>query len=421
MAMVASAAAATPSAAAAPPGHWVDTWTAMPQLTESTNLPSPPFNETGLVFFNTTIRQTLHMSIGADTIRLRISNAFGVTNLPITAVTIALPLNGGVGVSAIEPHTLQKVTFSGDTSVSIPNGALVISDPINFHIEPQSMITITLYTAEGQTTNDITSHPGSRTTSWWSFGNFVDAANMTDPSTQNEEHWFFLSAVEAWAPTTSSAFAIVGDSITDGRESTDNGNNRWPDLVLARMQKNSATQNIAVVNQAAGGNRILADGLGPNALGRIDRDVLAQSGVKFAMIFEGVNDIGVADPTPEAQQEIGDSLIWAFKQIAARIHAFNIPFFAATITPFSGNATIQPYSNPVREATRQRVNAFIRTSDIFDAVIDFDKVVADPNQPDMLNPEFDSGDFLHPNVAGYTAMANAFPLDIFNIQPHFGP
>lgn len=179
------------------------------------------------------------------------------------------------------------------------------------------------------------------------------------------------------------------------------------------MQKNPATANIAVVNQAAGGNRILADGLGPNALGRIDRDVLAQSGVQFAMIFEGVNDIGTAAPDVASQQAIGDSVIWAFKQIATRIHTLNIPLFAATITPFSGDPTIQPYSDPRREVTRQRVNAFIRTSGVFDAVIDFDKVVADPANPSQLNPKFDSGDFLHPNVAGYQAIADAFPLDIF--------
>lgn len=223
----AAAAAASPSAAAAvQPGHWVDTWTTMPQLTESTNLPPPPFNETGLVFFNSTIRQTFHMSIGGDIIRLRFSNNFGVTNLPLTQVTIALPTDDGVGVPTIVPDTLQQVTFSGLSSVSIPNGALIVSDPIRFPIKPQSMITVTLYTAEGQTTNDITSHPGSRTTSWFANGNHVNAANITDPSTQNEEHWFFASAVEVWSPTTSSAFAIVGDSITDGRESTDNGNNR---------------------------------------------------------------------------------------------------------------------------------------------------------------------------------------------------
>ena len=189
---------------------------------------------------------------------------------------------------------------------------------------------------------------------------------------------------------------------------------RWPDLLLAKMQQNAATKNIAVANQAAGGNRILADGNGPNALGRIDRDVLAQSGIKYAMIFEGVNDIGVADATVEAQQAIGDSLINAFEQMITRIHTFGIPFFAATITPFGApNNTIQPYSSPIREATRQRVNDWIRYNSSFDAVIDFDKVVANPNDPSQLDPKYNSGDYLHPGVPGYEAFANIFPLDLF--------
>lgn len=182
------------------------------------------------------------------------------------------------------------------------------------------------------------------------------------------------------------------------------------------MQKNPATSLISVNNQAAGGNRILADGLGPNALGRIDRDVLSQSGLKYAMIFEGVNDIGVADATTAAQQLIGDQVISAFQQIITRVHAAGVPIFAATITPFgapANDSSIQPYSSPVREVTRQRVNTWIRTSGMFDAVIDFDKVVADPAIPSQLNPTFNSGDFLHPNVAGYTAMAAAFPLGLF--------
>ncbi|KAF8200192.1 SGNH hydrolase-type esterase domain-containing protein [Pholiota molesta] len=394
-------------------GHWVDTWTSMPQLTEPANLPNPPFNQTGLVFPNSTIRQTLHMSIGAEQIRLRISNVFGGSDLPITAVTIALPVNGSAGVSAIQKNTLKTVTFSGDASVQIPNGALVVSDPLNFPVQPQSMITVTIYTAQGQTTNSITSHPGSRTTSWFSFGNFVSAENLTDSSLQSVAHWYFLSAVEAFVPQSSGALALIGDSITDGRGSDTDKNNRWPDLVLAKMQKNPATKNIAVVNQAAGGNRILADGLGPNAFGRIERDVLAQSGIKYAMIFEGVNDIGTADATEAAQQLVGDRLIWAFKQIVARLKTANLPVFAATITPFSGDPTVQPYSSPVREATRHRVNAFIRTSGIFDAVVDLDKIVGDPANPSQLNPQFDSGDFLHPNVAGYQAIADAFPLGIF--------
>ncbi|KAJ7906323.1 putative extracellular GDSL-like lipase/acylhydrolase [Mycena leptocephala] len=387
----------------------------MPQLTESTNLPPPPFNGSDSVFFNSTIRQTLHMTIGGDEIRVRFSNAFGVNDLQITAATVALPVGGVSGASEIVTTTLKTLTFSGSPSFIVPNGALVVSDPIAFPIKSQLTITVTLYLAQGQPGFSVTSHPGSRATTWISFGNLVQAENMTGSSTTSLAHWYFVSAVETFSPS-ASAFVVVGDSITDGRGSDTDKNNRWPDLVLARMQKNPATSQISVNNQAAGGNRILADGLGPNALGRIDRDVLSQSGVKYAMIFEGVNDIGVADATAEAQAVIGDRVIAAFKQIVTRVHAAGIPIFAATITPFSAPAnesSIQPYSSPVREVTRQRVNAWIRTSGTFDAVIDFDKVVADPAIPSQLSPTFNSGDFLHPNVAGYTAMAAAFPLDLF--------
>ncbi|KAH9480018.1 hypothetical protein JR316_0006615 [Psilocybe cubensis] len=406
-----------PPAPVPPPGHWVDTWTSMPQLTEPANLPPPPFNKTNSVFANSTIRQTLHTSVGGSQFRVRISNNFGVTDLAISQASIALPASGAAGVSSIQLPTLKPITFSGNASIIIPNGALVVSDPVDLgvNVDPQSMVTVSLFLQQGQTTNDVTSHPGSRTTSWFSFGNFVNAEKMTDASLQSVAHWYFLTALEVWAPPTTSVFSIVGDSITDGRGSDDNKNNRWPDLVLAKMQKNAATANIAVVNQAAGGNRILADGLGPNALGRIDRDVLAHAGVKYAMIFEGVNDIGTAPPTVAAQQAVGDRLIQAFKQISTRVHTFGIPLFAATITPFSApNSTIQPYSDPTREATRQRINTFIRTSGVFDAVIDFDEVLKNPEIPSQLNPNFNSGDFLHPNVAGYQQVADAFPLDIFD-------
>lgn len=226
---------------------------------------------------------------------------------------------------------------------------------------------------------------------------------------------FFVSAVEAWSPPASKAFVIVGDSITDGRGSDTNENDRWPDLVLAKMQMNGATKQIAVDNQAAGGNRILADGNGPNAIGRIDRDVLSQSGVRYAMIFEGVNDIGVEPTDPTSQQIIGDRLIQAFEQIITRVHAFGIPLFAATITPFGApNSTIQPYSDPERERTRLRVNDWIKTSGEFDYVIDFDAIVRDPANHTQLNPAYNSGDYLHPNATGYHAIANAFPLQIFS-------
>ena len=356
------------------------------------------------------------MSIGASTIRLRISNAFGVSPLPITAVTIALPFNGSSGVSAIQPGTLKNLTFSGNQSIVIPDQSLAVSDPINFEILPQSELAVSIYLQDGQTTNYITSHPGSRATTWYSFGNQVTATNLTitNSTQQSSAHWFFVSAVETWSPPSTRAFGIVGDSITDGRESITDGNTRWPDLVLRRMQADAATSSIAVVNQAAGGNRILADGNGPNAISRIDRDILAQSGIRYAMIFEGVNDIGVEPPTPSAQQIIGDRIIQAYQQIITRVHTFGIPIFAATITPFGApNSTIQTYSDPEREKTRLRVNAWIRDSGKFDAVIDFDAIVRDPANHTQLNPAYNSGDYLHPNTTGYEAIAAAFPLDLF--------
>jgi lysophospholipase L1-like esterase len=241
-------------------------------------------------------------------------------------------------------------------------------------------------------------------------------------------HRYFISALEAWSPPSYRAFAIIGDSITDGRASDTNGDDRWPDLLLKKMQQHPETASIAIANQAAGGNRILHDINGPNVISRVDRDILSQSGVRYAMIFEGVNDIGTASPDPATQQAVGDALIWAYGQIAVRIHSQGIPLFAATITPFgtppppppltgssSSNVTVtvQPYSNPAREQTRQRINNWIKTSGVFDAVIDFAAIVADPQTPSVLAARYDSGDHLHPNVAGYQALANAFPLDIF--------
>ncbi|GIJ83052.1 hypothetical protein Asppvi_001569 [Aspergillus pseudoviridinutans] len=390
----------------------------MPQLVEPYNLPPAPYNSSTSVFNNSTIRQTIHVTLDADSIRLRLSNAFGVNDLAITSVAIGLPLDQKTGTSALQPGSSKKVLFSGNEEIIIPNGALAVSDPIQFPVKAQSTLLVDIYLAQGQQGNAITGHPGSRTTSWLSFGNWVGAKNLTDPSVMSVDHWYFISAVEASLSPSSRSFAIIGDSITDGRGSDTNANNRWPDLLLARMQKYRSTSSIALLNQAAGGNRILADGLGPNVLSRLDRDVLAQSGVHYAMIFEGVNDIGVASTDPAAQKLIGDRLLVAFTQIAARVHAAGIPIFGATITPFgtpaSSNYT-QPYSSDEREKTRQRVNEFIRSSGVFDAVLDFDKVLRDPRAPGQLAAEFDSGDHLHPNVKGYQALADQFPLEVFGL------
>jgi lysophospholipase L1-like esterase len=352
-------------------------------------------NQSGAVFVNSTIRQTLKVSVGTEQIRLKISNAFGVTNLPITAVTIALPANQTAGIHQIQTSTLQKVTFSGSESISVPNGALVVSDPLNFKLKAQTIVTVSIYLAAGQTTNSITSHPGSRTTSWWQYGNAVSSPSLavTNSTTQSAAHWYFLSSIEAWVSPTHGSLVVVGDSITDGRGSDTNQNNRWPDLLFAKLQKNPSTSHLSIANLAAGGNRILADGNGPNTFGRIERDVLAHPGVRYALLFEGVNDIGTAEATPAAQDATYNSLVLAYKQIATRIHAAGIPVFGATITPFlaPANFTGSLYSHPEREKTRVRVNAFIRESGTFDAVIDFDKLLADPKIPSQLKAEYDSG------------------------------
>jgi lysophospholipase L1-like esterase len=367
---------------------------------------------------NSTIRQTLFMTAQANQIRIKISNVFGGSNLPITAITVALPANNTAGIHQIQPSTVKKVTFSGKDGITIPNGALAVSDPINFAIKGEQIVTVTMYLTNGQTTNSITSHPGSRTFSWWQFGNAVSstALDISNSTTQSAAHWYFLSSIEAWVPPKQGSFLIVGDSITDGRGSTNNLNNRWPDLLFRRLQKSSATKHISFGNLAAGGNRILADGLGPNAFGRIDRDVLAHPGVQYAMIFEGVNDIGTSATTQAAQDAVYDGLVLAYQQMVTLIHSHGIPMFGATITPFSApsNVTIQPYSDPLREQTRQRVNKFIRESGTFDEVVDFDKWLADPKIPSQLNPEYDGGDYLHPSVQGYQYLADKFPVDIFS-------
>lgn len=382
-------------------------------------------------FYDTTIRQTIKLDLPRDMntckLRLRFSNAFGLTPLNITEVSVALPFNNSAGTSLITTNTNQIITFNRgeDRGTLIPPAALAVSDPFDFDFagintypsngttEAGSTLSISIYLAEGQQGEGITSHPGSRTTSFLGTSNQIDAANITGNATQSLAHWYFISAVEVWAPQAASTLVLIGDSITDGRGSDTNLNNRWPDPFFTRL-RDSNLSFLAVANQAAGGNRILADGLGPSVLSRIDRDVLSHSGVRYAMIFEGVNDIGTADPSPANQTILYHQLIAAYRQIISRIHAQGIPIFGATITPFgSPNTTIQPYSDPIREQTRLKINQFIRTSGEFDGVVDFDAIVRDPANQTMLNPEYNSGDYLHLNVAGYQAMANAVPLSLF--------
>ncbi|WP_329110692.1 SGNH/GDSL hydrolase family protein [Micromonospora sp. NBC_01699] len=390
------------------------TWVAMPQSTEPDNLPPPPFTRDNLVFADTTLRQTVHLSVGARQLRLRFSNAFGGVALPITAVAVALPVGGQAGVSGIRAGTSRTVTFSGRRSVLVPVGAQAVSDSLDVEVAPRSNLTVSVYLAEGQASDRVTSHPGSRTTSYLLAGNHVAATDL--PAATPTDHWYLLSGVEAWSGGGTAAAVMLGDSLTDGRGSTTNLNDRWPDRLLDRLQADPATSEVAILNQAAGGNRVLDDGLGPNALARLDRDVLAHSGVEWLVVFEGVNDIGTAEPTGAAQKRVTDDLIVAYEQIVTRSHAHGIRVYGATLPPFGGHPG---YDDPAgcRQAARRRVNDWIRTGGRFDAVLDFDRATHDPRNPRRLLPAFDTGDHLHLNPAGYRALADAVPARLFRRKP----
>jgi lysophospholipase L1-like esterase len=390
--------------------HWVDTWVSMPQLTEPHNMPPAPFTDGESVLADSTLRQTIRTTVAGEKLRLRFSNAFGGAELPLTRVSVALPAGGAAGVPGIEPGSARQVTFDGRASTVVPTGAQVVSDPLRMKVPAGTNLTVTVYLAEGQASSSVTSHPGSRTSSHLVKGDHTTATDL--PGATRTDHWYFLSGAETWVGNPRAAgLVVIGDSLSDGRGSTTNGNDRWTDQLHRRLLRSPATAHVAVLNEAAGGNRVLHDGLGPNVLARLDRDVLVRSGAKWALVFEGVNDLGTAEATASAQRATADELIAAYRQIVERSHATGLAVYGATLTPFGGN---EMYDDPDghREAARQRVNEWIRHSGVFDAVVDFDRAVRDPEAPAELLPAYDTGDHLHLNPAGYGALAEAVPAHL---------
>jgi len=355
----------------------------------------------------------VHVSIGGRRLRVRFSNAFGRSPLTLRAARVAVAGGGGACI----PTTDRALTFGGRPSVTIPEGALIVSDPIDFGLAPLSDLAVTMYLKGAPA--DVTGHPGSRTTSYLQVGDAMSAPELS--SAVRVDHWYFLSAVDVPADESPGAVAILGDSITDGRGSTTNGNDRWPDTLARRLRANTATAEVAVLNLGVGGNRLLHDGLGPNALARLDRDALAQPGVRWLIVFEGINDIGMAAGSrvkgePAATAE---DIIAAYEQIIERAHAVGIRVYGATIMPFEG-FSYSGYFTPEGEADRQKVNEWIRTSRRFDAVIDFDAVTRDPERPSRLSAAVDGGDHLHPSAAGYRIMADAIDLALFTAPARAG-
>lgn len=372
-------------------GHWVTTWGCGPQLTEPSNLPPAPLA-------NSTLRQFVHITLGGQHLRVRLSNAYGTNSVTVTSAHVAMA--GTLGTSIIDPATDKALTFRGAPSINIPPGEVVLSDPFDYNLSGLTNLAISIYFGNVSATT-INGHPGSRTTSFIVASNAVSAASLS--GAPNTAHWYIITGVDVLADAADRTVVTLGDSITDGRGSDTDGNDRWPDDLARRLAMNAPTAGVAVDNMGIGGGGIFA-GLGPAAVNRFTRDVLNQSGVRWMIVFEGVNDIG-----GDVTGTIATNLIAAYKTFANEAHARGLLAYGATITPFGGNS----YFTPTHETERQTVNAWFRTNTVYDAVIDFDAVVRDPVTLTNILAAYNSGDGLHLNPLGYQVMASNIDLTLF--------
>lgn len=387
----------------APSTVWVASWGASQQIPEPQNALAPED------MTDATVRQIFRLSAGGPALRVHISNAFGTEALRVTSVHIARPVSSAS--AAIDPISDRPLTFAGSQEAVIPRGAELVSDPLNFPVAPLADIAVSFYLQAAPARE--TSHPGSRATSYYVHGDLVSAPTLTDA--KHVDHWYQVSEIDVDAPSGAAAVVAFGDSITDGHGATTNGNDRWTDVLAARLQASPATRNIGVSNQGIGGNHLLTDGLGPSALARFDRDVLAPTGVQWLIVLEGINDLGGLARSGEVpatdHAAFVQRVLAGYQQIIARAHAHGLRVIGATITPYVGSGYYHP--GPLSEADRQAVNQWIMAAGHFDAVVDFDSVVRDPQHPDQLLPAYDCGDHLHPSPAGYKAMGDAIPLALF--------
>ncbi len=357
-------------------------------------------------FNNQTLRMVVRTSIGGRRIRVTLANTFGTARLPIGSAHVALRDEE----SAIVPGSDHALSFGGRSSVVMNPGAVLVSDPVDLSVPALSDLAVSIFLPEDSGPPTVHS-TGLHTTYISAEGDFTKQPNFAAVRTTNS--WYFLSSVDVVAPENAGVIVAFGDSITDGATSTNNADASWPSGLARRLAAAGAT-NLAVVNQGISGNRVLRENAGTNALARFDRDVLAQPGVKYLMILEGINDIGRAAGAivPLADAVSTDDLIGAYRQMIERAHMHGIKVIGCTLTPYQGAA----YFSDPGEVIRSAVNDWIRTSHAFDAVVDFDKVTRDPANPKQLNPAYNIMDHLHPNDAGYKAMADAIDLSIFGVK-----
>jgi len=386
--LVVAGMAIAPASLARDAGHWVGTWYASPQAA------SAPVELNGQ-----TVRQIVHVSIGGDRVRVRLSNAYGAGSLLIGAARVGLSSSG----ASIAAGSDRMLTFNGSESIAIPPGALAVSDPVTLKVPARGDLAVSLYVPGKQLA--ATEHTlGLQTTYISPQGDFSGANSL--PTATITGSFYFLTGVEVDAPRNSRAIVTLGDSITDGLHSTADANRRWPNRLAERLRSQKGDSTVAVLNAGISGNRILHDTKGTNASARLDRDVLVQSGARYLIVLQGINDIGYpGSPTAE-------EIIAGHRQIIKRAQAMGLKVYGGTLTPFKAYLPGVYYSAD-SEAKRQAVNHWIRTGKAYDAVIDFDKAIRDPGDPATMRPAYDSGDNLHPNDAGYRAMADAIDLSLF--------
>lgn len=373
-------------------GHWVGTWGTAPQLVERHNNPPSP----GLA--NNSLRQIVQVSIGGKRVRLKLTNEFSQEATEIRAVELAIAKTAGSS-SEIDEKSTVSLTFDGKASVEIPAGGKVVSDPVNFKIGTRQNVAITIH--YGASSASVSGHPGSRTTSYLKAGHTTDFSDAV-----RTDHWYNILALEVEAPKKAGAVAILGNSITDGRGSTTNEQNRWADVLSRRLLGNKATRQVGVLNMGIGGNCVLGGGLGPAAVNRYERDLFGQEGVKWIILFEAVNDLGYARNGEQTAQRIID----VYKQIIREAHQKGIRVFGATITPFKGNN----YYSDHHEKGRQIINEWIRTTKMLDGIIDFDQAVRNPQDKEAMQQQFlFENDWLHLNAQGYETMGNCIDLNLF--------